>query len=338
MNGKKIYIFGAGASAAANLPIQKNIIKTIFSLKEISNMSLLDEDNYHLDLINQFPEFDKSRKYLANFIINNFCSSSIKENYKKALSVEKNDYIIYNEPSFSKVWYGIFELIKDIEIPLEDIFTMLDKASILKEYFDTYSSSQLSDIHKMLKDCIVYSLAHTMYNNQNENLYNDNLYNDTGNYFIKKRIQFPQETNPFSIITLNWDTLLDYHITKACSNFNEKIQLDYCCYNNDINSNLTSLHIQPSGIYNIKLLKLHGSMNWLLCPNCGRLYTDYKKNIALFSIGDTNFIFCEFCESLNRNYLLQNMIITPTFLKDINNIHFKNIWHNAYLDLCEAKK
>ena len=32
------------------------------------------------------------------------------------------------------------------------------------------------------------------------------------------------------------------------------------------------------------------------------------------------------------------MIITPTFLKSLDNLSIKNIWHNAYIELSEANK
>jgi hypothetical protein len=36
--------------------------------------------------------------------------------------------------------------------------------------------------------------------------------------------------------------------------------------------------------------------------------------------------------------ILEPLIISPTFIKEFNNAHIQMIWHNAYIDLCEAKK
>ena len=35
---------------------------------------------------------------------------------------------------------------------------------------------------------------------------------------------------------------------------------------------------------------------------------------------------------------MHDLIITPTFLKDLNNLNIKNIWHNALIELSEASK
>lgn len=79
---------------------------------------------------------------------------------------------------------------------------------------------------------------------------------------------------------------MDYYLYNACSQVDEKIKLNYCYYNNDINNEIPSINIKASDNYNIKLMKLHGSMNWLMCNNCGRVITDYKNNISLSSLTD----------------------------------------------------
>jgi hypothetical protein len=55
--------------------------------------------------------------------------------------------------------------------------------------------------------------------------------------------------------------------------------MDYCCYVSSldqddprIRSGLWSLGCRG---YNVKLLKLHGSMNGLQCPNCQRLLVKF---------------------------------------------------------------
>jgi hypothetical protein len=84
-------------------------------------------------------------------------------------------------------------------------------------------------------------------------------------------------------------------------------------------------------------MKLHGSINWLICSNCGRLYTDFLHNITLqCSEGNNKLIKCKFCDPINRRYELNHIIITPTFLKSLNTLQLKNIWHNAFMDLSEA--
>jgi hypothetical protein len=89
-----------------------------------------------------------------------------------------------------------------------------------------------------------------------------------------------------------------------------------------------------------KLLKLHGSINWLTCPYCGRVFVDYKQDIAVDEM--LTVCYCPLCykefEGNIDSPQMHSMLITPTFLKDLNNLHIKNIWHNALIALIEARK
>ena len=93
-----------------------------------------------------------------------------------------------------------------------------------------------------------------------------------------------KECDPLSIISLNWDTLLDKALHRALHDEDSGSDgdyeaigvVDYCCYISSIES--TERRIRP-GLwalgakgYNVKLLKIHGSMNWLQCCSCQRLY------------------------------------------------------------------
>lgn len=100
--------------------------------------------------------------------------------------------------------------------------------------------------------------------------------------------------------------------------------------------------LKANEIYNIKLLKLHGSLNWLVCPKCGRFFVEYDKNIAINTLGSVKHEeeCCRFCKDTVGEKmgepLLESLIITPTYMKELNNLHIQNIWHNAYIELTEA--
>ncbi|MBF0457581.1 MAG: hypothetical protein HQK99_06775 [Nitrospirae bacterium] len=47
---------------------------------------------------------------------------------------------------------------------------------------------------------------------------------------------------------------------------------------------------------------------------------------------------CNDCKDEEKGKILKRLMVTPTFLKDINNTHLKMVWHNASLDLREAKR
>lgn len=98
------------------------------------------------------------------------------------------------------------------------------------------------------------------------------------------------------------------------------------------------------GIFNVKVVKLHGSANWLLCPNCHRMYTalggdDEQEHLYVVRM------YCPECvpeRTLGAAVAggvspeLTPFLITPTFLKVFDNAHIQMSWHNAQIELAEA--
>ena len=86
----------------------------------------------------------------------------------------------------------------------------------------------------------------------------------------------------------------------------------------------------------MKLLKLHGSTNWLQCPNCQRLYVKFgNKQDILEVAGATSCRHCKRCGNDNR---LRGSLVMPTFLKDLSNFQLKLVWQNAGVEIMEAER
>jgi hypothetical protein len=90
-----------------------------------------------------------------------------------------------------------------------------------------------------------------------------------------------------------------------------------------------------------KLLKLHGSINWLYCPNCHDLdfeIADSTRMMApdmlLFAKRRQPGVNCERCPSVR----LQPILITPTFKKDYRNPHIAQLWYRAERELRQAER
>jgi NAD-dependent SIR2 family protein deacetylase len=154
--------------------------------------------------------------------------------------------------------------------------------------------------------------------------------------------------DPFSIISLNWDILLDKALYRALADKDghsngdyEPIGVvDYCCYISSIES--AERRIRP-GLwalgargYNVKLLKIHGSMNWLQCCSCQRLYVSFDEKVNI-----PNFInakLCRHCDHCGFRATLQGSLVMPTFLKDLRNFQIQLVWQNAGVELMEAER
>ena len=225
---------------------------------------------------------------------------------------------------------------------LEDLFTLLDQTISKREYCHEYSWRKLEDIRDALNKLVLF-----LFHKANLEISEKGriFYERIGLYFIEKRIR-GKSSDPFSIISFNWDSLLEDSIYNCIRTMKITggVDIDFCCYTNPLNTSVphsSSLTQKAKGIFNIKLMKLHGSVNWLLCPNCNRLFTGVggDKDIWLQYIDN---IPCPSCKKVSsgtgKSAPLEQFFISPTFLKVFNNAHIQMTWHNAYLEIAGASK
>jgi len=153
--------------------------------------------------------------------------------------------------------------------------------------------------------------------------------------------------DPFSIISLNWDIVLDKALYRALAD-RDRIDgdydpfgvVDYCCYISSIEKTerriRTGLWSLGARGYNVKLLKVHGSMNWLQCSHCQQLFVSFDEKVNI-----PNFINAKLCRRCSKFYVdatLQGSLVMPTFLKDLSNFQIKLVWQNAAVELMEADR
>ena len=299
---KTVYFLGAGFSADAGGPIQNDIIK--FILKDNFDMIFRDED----DILN-------AKKSFMNFV--------------------KNDLQIPME-----LW---------TEISLEDVFTPIDRSLLTGKSFKNYDVKELVNLresfHLLMGAAINYGVDY--FGKSKEYIENFATY---VNSLAKERLD-DQSKDQISIITTNWDLLLDNSLNKLVRSFSREEKgkgskrlavVDYCCY---ISSLDDDEYIKPGLLalgrdgYNVKYLKLHGSMNWLHCPNCQRMYIKYDEKTMLVK----DKYYCKHCKSnfkINKSNTikLKSNLLLPTFIKDMSNIQIQLVWQNAGIELSEASK
>jgi NAD-dependent SIR2 family protein deacetylase len=346
---KTVYILGAGASRAVGLPLQAELLSRIFNFKIPSVNASTDFIKLTLNPIQEeiqiyYEAFDEERRKLADFIIENFAASDQKKEYATISgSIEKSNNFISQDIRIKSL-ERVYALASDIHITLEDLFTMFDKITLNHENFHSYSQKSIDEIHSALRKCIIFVLT---YDNVDE-ADTKNSYRVFAQKLIRERLNVPQKDDPIAVITMNWDSALEKEIYRQCRKYNrgrktEKIFPDLCFYDYvlvNTKTHMVSTHIRAKGHYNLKLMKLHGAINWLVCPCCDRVYVDYEKNIAIKEIFYEQI--CPYCFEVFGDEKIppkmRSTLITPTFLKDLNSLHIKNIWHNAFLDLTEATK
>lgn len=339
MKDKTVYILGAGASATAGLPIQSGIIKRIFAPSNefedfFSDINFLTSSETIMWLSEGYSYFNESRKKIADFLIRHFCLSTVLNQYLTLGGAEplKNLHIK------DGTWDIFYQQIRNTNIPLEDIFTLLDKSIAAGDDTCSIISNQVYDLKNDLYRCIAYIIPFDMRHN-----ISDPTIEKLSEKLLEKRLSVKMKDDPISVITLNWDMLLDYNLYMACDKVNSKrkrnyVYPDYCFYNYSLEGLGPSTLVKSNKNYNIKLLKLHGSLNWIHCNNCGRVYTSFNSDIGLEATIPTKNITCSYCSLNNKSYSLSPLIITPTLLKNFSCLQIKNVWNNAFIDLSEAKE
>ena len=229
---------------------------------------------------------------------------------------------------------------------LEDVFTLIDQSISHKNYCAGFNWQELELVRKALFNAIVL-LFHTHESQVPPKA--QEFYRLVAGYFVEERVNAGQEGHPFSIISLNWDCILEnaiYWFLDQCGGDN--VDIDYCCYTTPLEGtsrHTPSINQKAVGLFNTKFIKLHGSVNCVVCPNCNRLYTGLGAPRELLEEYIAGKI-CPRCYKVRdvagstalNEPALEPLIISPTFIKEFNNAHIQMIWHNAYIDLCEAKK
>ena len=145
-------------------------------------------------------------------------------------------------------------------------------------------------------------------------------------YFFKY-IQKSRSKEPITIITTNWDTLIEEYCKRM------SITYDYCFYHP-----YTSRFLPDSPQKKISLIKIHGSINWLKCFYCGGISVFDGVDAAKSLFEDDIIEHCSICkqEDIVSSPTMQPEIITPTMMKAFSSQVYSNLWGTAGRELQTA--
>jgi hypothetical protein len=243
------------------------------------------------------------------------------------------------------------------EVALEDIYTPIDRCLADRMSLRTQTSTDLHRLRAQLEYLISLAIDRGF---RSTRAGSSDYADDFAAHLVKQaairaekaktgsNATKAKDWDPFSIISLNWDILIDNALYDALETQDRRESgdyapigvVDYCCYISSLE--LWQRRIRP-GLwtlgargYNVKLLKIHGSMNWLQCSNCQRLFVGFgeKVNIPIHINART----CRHCERHGHPALLQGSLVMPTFLKDLSNFQVKLVWQNTGVELMEATR
>lgn len=226
-------------------------------------------------------------------------------------------------------------------VPLEDIFTPLDKCISENLSFRNLTVKEVIETRELVYYLIGKALQVKLRRPRSnyikafaERIVDKCRHRSDLNY---------RNIDSVSIISTNWDILVDNALKSEIEDNPELGVVDYCCHISSFNEHDESvkpgLEILGRGGYNVKLIKLHGSLNWLQCPKCSRVYVDFYSKIAMRQYQQR-----EPCRHCNKNFgydesnVLVSNLIMPTYLKKLTNAQYRSIWKAAETEISEATK
>lgn len=225
---------------------------------------------------------------------------------------------------------------------IEDVLSLLDYSIQNKE---TLHNKFLYEEIIEIRNNLVYLIGKVI----KETIEHDgNIKLDLSDDFIKKVKQLIDHNNESSIISTNYDIILDNSLIRICKSCKYGFLLRHNIFwNPDPKEKIKKVNGQPSYDYNfngnnisgsinrgiIDLLKIHGSLNWFYCPKCNEIDITILRKGTTDLAADQSMYICEnrFCTS---NY--EPLIVTPTMLKVYDNDYIQNLWKESEKKIADS--
>lgn len=355
MDTNRIIILGAGFSVPAGVPTQQKLLRNIMTppdgflsnTEKYSEKYLLSFIRIGIFLIEQYSRFDVQEiKGQFNHLIH-FVSTSEERLFaiKKLQEDLKLDSYINNgisEKAYASIIYAIDKNCKDLinsydayctglymlkqeiskimsnvdlNVDLEDVFTNIDKCIRSQTNFGNYDYMQIVRLRNDLLNLFIYHM-------DDANILSANTkYVNFINYLRE---------NSATIISLNWDVVLEKLLTNASLDYDLELNREY--WKTDSKKKNHRKH-------RLSIYKLHGSINWLRCHGCGTVNIIRSKAMQDYLFSDEGNIRCLGCSKEdNAGTLLNSEIVTPTMLKSFDEQLYQNLWNGAASVLSKASE
>lgn len=349
MQDRTVVFLGAGFSVPANIPVQSRILEEmvkppvsfsswmeqeskkflyayidigLFLLKRYTNVDVERLENKKIELsylkrllfLTQDKDINEKKNAFQS-VVSSLADKSIERYFINTLMNLDGNIRIILDAQIYRILVDLKEAIRleleksQINVDLEDIFTMFDKSLKEQHNWESYTYDEL--------DCLRHSLLRlfTYYFGKNIRSFHGRKYKAYASF-----ASFCNSSN-VSIITTNWDLILEKVF--------KKYGINYCVINSSQNTT-----------DNIPVFKLHGSIDWLHCNNCSHLEIIEEEEVGDFLFDDNKEACCKYCMQTEEGnkVLLRPDIITPTMLKTVDNDLYGNLWKEAEKELRIAKR
>jgi hypothetical protein len=207
----------------------------------------------------------------------------------------------------------------DASPPLEHIFTALDLSISRNQFLRGRSPAELSDVRGELVACVtlLFHVVLQQYSGHAPARFVDNVGDDD------------------VVLTPNWDLLIDNAIRNKGLTPDYGFPVHWCEF---VAANRLEPLQPPQQVSRSILLKLHGSLNWMLCRACDQVIAVRGRKAAHHEyVRRPPCPLCDEKPGKGQGPLI-SQIVTPTFLKSLAPPHYQQVWSSAAEALRKAKK
>ena len=223
-----------------------------------------------------------------------------------------------------------FELMFDIDVvngnldtalfpTFEEALGVLDLADLKNESFKDFTNINFASNSgriKFLRLYLVYLMADII----------DNSLTTSKNIHRRliRKLNSTDAIKDTIFLTTNYDILCDNALLDLFPGKKVDYGVEFVNYKE-------GTFVRPD-LDSIKLLKLHGSLNWLYCPTCNNLrITPYEKGVYTLMINPSS-SYCQRCDTV-----YSPIIVPPTFYKDLSKVFLSQVWNVAENELSEIE-
>lgn len=262
-------------------------------------------------------------------VMNEFIKEGLDLKDENRIHSERN-YFDKIDEILTSLTSSLFSKVKIDLNNIEDVFGLIEMGRLINKFPDIDDKDEIEALHKAIIKFIVITIEQkNLYKHEDGKIESaSEAYGEFSEEIIYKL--WETQGNSCSIITFNYDVALDYSL-----HFNS-IPFDYC-----FNESIQRGHI--------KLIKLHGSINWGICSKCNMIIPmDFNEYFSKFyGPFDTEMLpelipipigskihLLKHCQTYLKDTPL---LVPPTWNKTEYHAHLFNVWGHAAIELSEAE-
>jgi hypothetical protein len=205
----------------------------------------------------------------------------------------------------------------------EEVLGILDLALLRGESFKGLSSTPSSPEIQQTREDLVYLMAVLL----DEQLKTE----ATVHRALVNRLGSEGKLLSTAFVSSNYDILIDNALIDAQGPFDCDLSYGIEFTNFDKAKRRDRDWDRPRPGHEVRLYKLHGSLNWLYCPACVSLTLIPKEKPVAKLVFQP--VPCKHCRTF-----MTPIVIPPTFFKDVSNPYLQRVWLEAGSVIREAKR